>query len=71
MGPRIPQLHSRAYGMRDFTVCDPDGHCLTLGRGEEQLRKVADHGWAPERRAPTCLVNTDLIHRGSCRKQPT
>lgn len=29
--------------MRDFAVRDPDGHRFTLGRGEEQLREVADH----------------------------
>jgi len=27
--------------MRDFTVADPDGHRITLGRGEDRLRDVA------------------------------
>ena len=32
----------RPYGMRDFTLLDPDGHRFTLGRGDETLRDVAD-----------------------------
>jgi hypothetical protein len=28
--------------MRDFTVCDPDGHLFKLGRGEAALRDVAE-----------------------------
>jgi DNA-binding transcriptional MerR regulator/catechol 2,3-dioxygenase-like lactoylglutathione lyase family enzyme len=41
---------SRDYGMRDFAVCDPDGHEFRLGRGEETLREVADHyGIPPDR----------------------
>ncbi len=33
---------SRPSGMRDFTVCDPDGHLFKLGRGEAALRDVAE-----------------------------
>jgi DNA-binding transcriptional MerR regulator len=39
----VDPVASRPYGMRDFVVCDPDGHRFTLGRGEPQLREVADH----------------------------
>jgi len=38
----VDPVASRAYGMRDFVVRDPDGHRFTLGRGEERLREVAD-----------------------------
>jgi DNA-binding transcriptional MerR regulator len=45
----IDPVASRPYGMRDFVVCDPDGHRFTLGRGEQRLREVADHyGRTPE-----------------------
>lgn len=37
----IDQVASRQYGMRDFTVQDPDGHRFTLGKGEDRLRDVA------------------------------
>jgi uncharacterized glyoxalase superfamily protein PhnB len=44
----VTPVASRRYGMRDFTVRDPDGHVFTLGRGEERLRDVADHyGMSP------------------------
>ncbi|MDQ6779466.1 MAG: VOC family protein [Actinomycetota bacterium] len=39
----VDPVASRAYGMRDFVVRDPDGHRFTLGRGEERLREVAAH----------------------------
>lgn len=39
----VDPVASRAYGMRDFVVRDPDGHRFTLGCGEQQLREVADH----------------------------
>lgn len=39
----VDPVASRPYGMRDFVVRDPDGHCFTLGRGEEALRDVADY----------------------------
>lgn len=39
----VDPVASRAYGMRDFVVRDPDGHRFTLGRGEQRLREVADH----------------------------
>jgi DNA-binding transcriptional MerR regulator len=39
----VDPVASRPNGMRDFVVRDPDGHRFTLGRGEEQLRDVADH----------------------------
>lgn len=45
----VDPVDSRAYGMRDFVVGDPDGHRFTLGRGEERLREVADYfGLDPE-----------------------
>ncbi|MFI6163889.1 VOC family protein [Micromonospora haikouensis] len=45
----VEPVASRAYGMRDFVVRDPDGHRFTLGRGEHRLREVADHyGLTPE-----------------------
>lgn len=45
----VDPVASRAYGMRDFVVRDPDGHRFTLGRGEQRLREVADHyGLTPE-----------------------
>lgn len=45
----VEPVASRPYGMRDFTVRDPDGHRFTLGRGEQQLREVAEHyGLTPE-----------------------
>lgn len=45
----VEPVASRAYGMRDFVVRDPDGHRFTLGRGEERLRDVADYfGLAPD-----------------------
>ena len=35
--------------MRDFVVCDPDGHRFTLGRGEERLREMAgQYGLSPD-----------------------
>jgi DNA-binding transcriptional MerR regulator len=39
----VDPVASRPYGMRDFVVCDPDGHRFTLGRGGEALRDVADY----------------------------
>ncbi|GAA5191202.1 hypothetical protein GCM10023322_48050 [Rugosimonospora acidiphila] len=39
----VDPVASRAYGMRDFVVRDPDGHRFTLGRGEQRLRETADH----------------------------
>jgi catechol 2,3-dioxygenase-like lactoylglutathione lyase family enzyme len=39
----VDPVASRPYGMRDFVVRDPDGHCFTLGRGEDALREVADY----------------------------
>jgi len=27
------QIADRAYGMRDFNVTDPDGHCIVFGQG--------------------------------------
>lgn len=54
----VDPVASRAYGMRDFVVRDPDGHLITLGRGEERLREVADHyGLRPEE----ITVNPDWI----------
>lgn len=48
-GDVVEPVASRAHGMRDFVVRDPDGHRFTLGRGEERLREVADHyGLTPE-----------------------
>ena len=45
----VEPVASRAYGMRDFVVRDPDGHRFTLGRGEERLRDVAGYfGLAPD-----------------------
>jgi hypothetical protein len=45
----VDPVDSRASGMRDFVVRDPDGHRFTLGRGEQQLREVAGHyGLTPE-----------------------
>jgi catechol 2,3-dioxygenase-like lactoylglutathione lyase family enzyme len=45
----LDPVASRANGMRDFVVRDPDGHRFTLGRGEQRLREVADHyGLTPE-----------------------
>jgi uncharacterized glyoxalase superfamily protein PhnB len=38
----VDPVASRAYGMRDFLVQDPDGHQFRVGRGEEALRDVAD-----------------------------
>lgn len=44
----VSPVQSRDYGMRDFEVSDPDGHRLTLGRGEETLRDIAaDYGLDP------------------------
>jgi DNA-binding transcriptional MerR regulator/uncharacterized glyoxalase superfamily protein PhnB len=37
----VEDVASRPYGMRNFTVRDPDGHCYTLGAGEAGLREVA------------------------------
>lgn len=39
----VDPVASRPNGMRDFVVRDPDGHCFTLGRGEERLRDVAEY----------------------------
>ncbi len=39
----VDAVASRSYGMRDFVVADPDGHRFTLGRGEDNLREVADY----------------------------
>lgn len=39
----VDPVASRPYGMRDFVVRDPDGHCFTLGCGEDALRDVADY----------------------------
>jgi len=45
----IDPVASRSYGMRDFKVRDLDGHCFTLGKGEERLRDIADrYGLTPE-----------------------
>jgi DNA-binding transcriptional MerR regulator len=37
----VDSVASRPSGMRDFTVCDPDGHRFTLGRPDERLRELA------------------------------
>lgn len=39
----IVPVASRPYGMRDFTVTDPDGHRFTVGCGTGRLREVADY----------------------------
>ena len=39
----VEPVATRAYGMRDFVISDPDGHRFTLGRGDEALRDVADY----------------------------
>jgi DNA-binding transcriptional MerR regulator len=39
----VDPVASRANGMRDFVVRDPDGHRFTLGRGEERLREVSEY----------------------------
>ncbi|GIF17874.1 DNA-binding transcriptional MerR regulator [Actinoplanes tereljensis] len=54
----VDPVASRPNGMRDFVVQDPDGHRFTLGRGEDQLRKVADHyGLTPD----TIAVNPEWL----------
>ncbi len=56
----VEPVASRAYGMRDFVVRDPDGHRFTLGRGEERMRDVADYfGLAPDEIA----VDPDWLRR--------
>ncbi len=42
-GDIVDPVALRPYGMVDFVVRDPDGHCFTLGRGDEALREVADN----------------------------
>ncbi len=39
----VEPVATRDYGMRDFTISDPDGHRFTLGRGNDALRDVADY----------------------------
>jgi len=34
---------TRPYGMRDFTISDPDGHRFTLARGDDSLADVAGY----------------------------
>ncbi|WP_188194710.1 VOC family protein [Nonomuraea sp. SYSU D8015] len=56
----VSPVATRAYGMRDFVVRDPDGHTFILGCGTEQLREVADHyGISPDRIA----VNPEWLER--------
>ncbi|MGP3964750.1 VOC family protein [Nonomuraea sp. 3N208] len=56
----VSPVATRAYGMRDFVVRDPDGHTFTLGRGTERLRDVADqYGISPDQIA----VNPDWLER--------
>lgn len=60
----VDTVQSRPYGMRDFEVCDPDGHCFTLGRGEESLRDVAgDYGLEPDE----IVVNPEWLKQRSPR----
>lgn len=45
----VQPVDTRPYGMRDFTVQDPDGHTFTLGCGTEKLRGLADqYGLTPD-----------------------
>lgn len=39
--PIIDPVATRPYGMRDFTVEDPDGHRFTLGQADDSLPDVA------------------------------
>lgn len=56
----VSPIATRACGMRDFMVRDPDGHTFTLGRGAERLRDVADqYGISPDEIA----VNPDWLER--------
>lgn len=45
----VQTVDTRPYGMRDFTVRDPDGNTFTLGRGTEKLRELAEqYGLTPD-----------------------
>lgn len=58
----VQTVDTRPYGMRDFTVRDPDGHTFTLGRGTDKLREMAEqYGLTPD----TITVETPewLRHR--------
>jgi len=33
-------LESKPWGMREFAVCDPDGHCLRFGHGEKTVAEI-------------------------------
>lgn len=57
----VDPVQSRSYGMRDFEVRDLDGHCFTLGKGEETLRDVAsDYGLDPD----DIVVNPKWLNQG-------
>lgn len=60
----VQPVATRSYGMRDFTVRDPDGHRFIVGRGDEKLREVADHyGMDPDEIA----VDPAWLERRKCR----
>ena len=62
----VDSVASRANGMRDFVVRDPDGHRFTLGRGEERLREVSGYyGLHPDGSGrPRLVGETDLVPGG-------
>lgn len=60
----VEAVGSRSYGMRDFTVCDPDGHRFTLGWTEPRLRDVAAHyGLSPADIQPNPAWVTARVRR--------